>query len=214
MLCGGFSMKLVLLMTLSCLMSCAFMPQRSYLAEMEHDDSSFFEPRKDFNVIPGDEGISWRSDEDWRARTPADEFQLKNEREKKVMENHLRKLEAAQSEGAKKHYDQIKKHLPSTSEKIYFLSLRGRVEREEYLSARGIETDSRPLIGRAIASQGALSLGMSKADVESSWGAPVRVDFAGNPQLENERWVYHADGAAKYIFFESGKVGGWMSASE
>lgn len=208
-------MKMALIiLSLTLITSCAFVPERSHLAEMEHDDSTFFEPRKDFNVIPGDEGISWRTDEVWRARTPADETQLKSEREQRVLDNHLRKLESAQSEGALKHYEQIKPHLATTSERIYFLGLRGRVEREEYLSARGISADASPLVSRSIASQGILNLGMSKSDVQASWGEPIRVDFAGNPQLENERWVYHANGAAKYIYFESGRVGGWTSASE
>ncbi len=208
-------MKLIfVILSLIIFTSCAFVPQRSYLAEMEHDDSTFFEARRDFNVIPGDEGISWRTDDVWKARTPADESQLKSEREQRVMENQLRKLEVAQSEGAQKHYEQIKSHLPTTSERIYFLSLRGRVEREEYLSARGINADAAPQVNRSIASQGILNLGMSKNDVQSSWGEPVRVEFAGNPQLENEKWVYQANGAAKYIYFESGRVGGWTSASE
>lgn len=210
-------MKSLLLISLSTLLaSCSFIPQRSFLAEMEHDDSTFFEPRKDFNVIPGDEGISWRTDDVWRARTPKDDFTLKSEREERAMLNHLRKLEGEQSDGAKEHYDKIKKHLPTASEKIYFLSLRGRVEREEYLAARGIDEASQPFskLGRSIASMQSLNLGMSKPEVEASWGEPERVDFAGNPTLENERWVYQADGAAKYIFFESGRVGGWMSASE
>jgi len=90
------------LLALSLFTSCAFVPDRSYLAEMEHDDSSFFEPRKDFNVIPGDEGISWRTDDVWRARTPVDDSQLKSEREQRVFENQLRKLEAAQSDGDQK----------------------------------------------------------------------------------------------------------------
>ncbi|MCE3011791.1 MAG: DUF2845 domain-containing protein [Proteobacteria bacterium] len=204
----------LIILSLTLITSCAFVPERSHLAEMEHDDSTFFEPRKDFNVIPGDEGISWRTDEVWRARTPADETQLKSEREQRVLDNHLRKLESAQSEGALKHYEQIKPHLATTSERIYFLGLRGRVEREEYLSARGISADTSPLVSRSIASQGILNLGMSKSDVQASWGEPIRVDFAGNPQLENERWVYNANGAAKYIYFESGRVGGWTSASE
>ena len=88
------------------------------------------------------------------------------------------------------------------------------MEREGYLSARGISGDAAPVVSRSIASQGILNLGMTKSDVQASWGEPIRVDFAGNPQLENERWVYHANGAAKYIYFESGRVGGWTSASE
>jgi hypothetical protein len=204
----------LIILFFSLMTSCAFVPERSYLAEMEHDDSTFFEPRKDFSVIPGDEGISWRTDEVWRARTPADESQLKSEREQRVLDNHLRKLESAQSEGALKHYEQIKPHLATTSERIYFLGLRGRVEREEYLSARGISSNAVPLVSHSVASQGNLNLGMTKNDVQANWGEPLRVDIAGNPQLENERWVYHSNGAAKYVYFELGRVGGWTSASE
>ena len=54
-------------------------------------------------------------------------------------------------------------------------------------------------------------LNMTKEDVISSWGRPDRVDIAGKPSYENERWVYRRDGAVKYIYFEAGKVGGWTT---
>ena len=40
-------------------------------------------------------------------------------------------------------------------------------------------------------------------------GKPMRVEIAGNPRYENERWLYRMNGASKYIYFESGQVQGW-----
>ena len=51
--------------------------------------------------------------------------------------------------------------------------------------------------------------GMSKSDVMNNWGEPRRVEIAGNPSFENERWLYSVNGATKYIYFESGRVQGW-----
>ena len=55
---GYFIMSFILL---SSLISCtAFMPNRSYLSEMEQEsDSSFFRPEKDFPVMAGDNGRYW-----------------------------------------------------------------------------------------------------------------------------------------------------------
>jgi hypothetical protein len=50
---------------------------------------------------------------------------------------------------------------------------------------------------------------MSKTQVLQSWGEPARVDIAGNPSNENERWLYSMNGASKYIYFEAGEVQGW-----
>jgi len=205
---------LALLFTLP-LAACSLTPNRSYLAEMEDDDSAFFQPREDFPVIPGDTGRSWRTQKDWQRRTPASETSRLREREEVSLENELAKLESAQSEGAANHYQQYRAKLGSTSERIYFLQLKSKTEREEYLSSRGMLTDNAvmPFEHQWATAQGELLLGMSKDDVEESWGRPERVDVAGNPTYENERWMYRRDGAAKYIFFESGRVGGWSSAS-
>lgn len=205
---------LALLVTLP-LAACTLVPNRSYLAEMEDDDSAFFQPREDFPVVPGDTGRSWRTQKDWQRRTPASETSRMREREEVALENELAKLESAQSEGAANHYQQYRARLGSTSERIYFLQLKSKTEREEYLSSRGMLTDAAvmPFEHQWATQQGELLLGMSKDDVEESWGRPERVDVAGNPTYENERWMYRRDGAAKYIFFESGRVGGWTSAA-
>ncbi len=209
-------MKSILLLVLTLpLAACSLVPNRSYLAEMEDDDSAFFQPREDFPVVPGDSGRSWRTQKDWQRRTPASETSRLREREEESLENELAKLESAQSEGAANHYQQYRAKLGSTSERIYFLQLKSKTDREEYLSSRGMltETAVMPFEHQWATAQGELLLGMSKTDVEESWGRPDRVDFAGNPTYENERWMYRRDGAAKYIFFESGRVGGWSSAS-
>lgn len=209
-------MKSILFLVLTLpLAACSLVPNRSYLAEMEDDDSAFFQPREDFPVVPGDSGRSWRTQKDWQRRTPASETSRLREREEVSLENELAKLESAQSEGAANHYQQYRAKLGSTSERIYFLQLKSKTDREEYLSSRGMltETAVMPFEHQWATAQGELLLGMSKTDVEESWGRPDRVDFAGNPTYENERWMYRRDGAAKYIFFESGRVGGWSSAS-
>ncbi len=205
--------RIIFLLATLVLTSCALVPNRSYLAEMEDDDSAFFQPREDFPVVPGDTGRSWRTQKDWQRRTPASETSRLREREEISLENELAKLESAQSEGAANHYQQYRARLGSTSERIYFLQLKSKTEREEYLSSRGMlaETAVMPFEHQWATQQGELLLGMSKTDVEESWGRPERVDVAGNPTYENERWTYRRDGAAKYIFFESGRVGGWTS---
>lgn len=210
-------MKRILFLVLTLpLAACSLVPSRSYLAEMEDDDSAFFQPREDFPVVPGDTGRSWRTDQDWNRRTPASETTRLREREERSLENELAKLESAQSEGAAAHYQQYRARLGSTSERIYFLQLKSKTDREEYLSSRGLLTDTAavmPFEHQWAVQQGELALGMSKDDVEESWGRPERVDVAGNPSYENERWMYRRDGAAKYIFFENGRVGGWNSAA-
>jgi hypothetical protein len=198
------------------LVACTMVPNRSYLAEMEHNDDAFFQPREDFPVVPGDTGRSWRTEKAWQRRTPASETTRLREREDRSLENELARLESAQSEGAATHYQQYRAKLATTSERIYFLQLKSKADREQYLSSRGflVETAAvMPFEHHWAAQQGELLPGMSKEDVQESWGRPERVDFAGNPTYENERWMYRRDGAAKYIFFESGRVGGWTSVA-
>jgi hypothetical protein len=202
--------------------SCAgFGHQRSYLAEMEYDDSTIFQPRTDFPVIPGDEGISWRTDELWRQRIPASEEERYQDRQQQTLKKQLKDLENAQSASARKHYERYKSFLPTDSEKIYFLSLANRRERETYLAARGVDESSQLRSSHSQpdmqdlnpAAVSPLSLGMPKQALLEHWGSPEQVDFAGDPQHENERWLYRRNGAAKYIYLESGRVAGWTSAA-
>lgn len=186
---------------------------RTFLAEMEQDDSTFFEPRNDFPVVAGDTGRDWRTDKEMRARTPAGMQDVEESRTSRYLRSELRSLEEGQSEEALEFYEQHKQKFGSTSEKIYFLKLPHR-ERKDYLISRGfIEEPKVPLYTSnekdfAVKHQDIL-LGMTKNDVLTSWGKPVQVDVAGNPRNENERWLYKMNGASKYIYFESGQVEGW-----
>lgn len=206
---------LILLTSLLAVTSCALTPQRSYLAEMEHDDESLFEAGRDFPVVPGDTGRSWRAKKEWKKRIPASQAAQLREREKRSLEEDLKRLESKQSEGELAQYKKYRTQLGSTSERIYFLQIKGKKERDDYLASRGLIESQELMPGErfwATQSQEIL-VGMSKNDVEASWGRPERVDVAGNPHYENERWLYRRDGAVKYIYFEGGRVGGWSTAS-
>lgn len=202
------SMLAVLTLVFTC--ACSLAPHRSYLSEMEEDDSSLFEPRKDFVVVPGDTGRDYRSAQEWKRRIPASESMRRREREEQAIEQDLVRLENAQSEAAARHYRQFRARLGSTSERIYFLQLPSHAEREEYLAARGLVTES-PVLPQErhwAAQQSEVVVGMTKEDVLESWGSPDRVDVAGNPRNENERWRYNRNGAVRYIFIEGGVVEG------
>ena len=54
-----------------------------------------------------------------------------------------------------------------------------------------------------------LFVGMTKGAVRRSWGPPIRVEFAGNPRQENEKWTFYHGKSRKNVFFESGIVQGW-----
>ena len=55
-----------------------------------------------------------------------------------------------------------------------------------------------------------LSMGMSKDEVMRRWGQPMRIEHAGNPRLENERWLYRVAGQDRQVYFASGRVDGWI----
>lgn len=206
------SLPLFILLTLP--VGCAqFHTGRSFLAEMENDDTRFFEPRNDFPVVAGDTGRDWSTDKEMRARTPASEHDLANDLHSRSLMRELRSLEQSQSEDSLEFYDKHKHQLATTSEKIYFLKLPPH-DRREYLMTRGFieepKTQMFSLQQRSIAMKKQdILMGMSKNDVLESWGKPLRVEIAGNPRNENERWLYNMNGSSKYIYFESGQVGGW-----
>lgn len=204
-----------LLLPLTLLTSCSDLKiGTTYLSEMEHDDGRFFSPSEDFPVMAGDSGQNWLSEKERRLRTPASAERMEEDRKTKILKAELRGLESLQSEESVKFYEKYKLGLPTTSEKIYFLKLPPS-ERREYLITKGIISETKPAFTerermRAIDNQD-IALGMSKQDVIMSWGRPVRVEVAGNPRYENERWLYRNTNrnSTKYIYFESGQVQGW-----
>jgi hypothetical protein len=201
--------NLVFLILIMGLSSCSqFMTHRDYVAEMERDDSSFFNPRVDFPVVAGDTGRDWESTSDRKNRTPASVDEIQDNKSRRFLTQELRKLEGQQSDNALEQYEKNKHHFKTTSEKIYFLKL-SQFERKDYLASRGfIKEESSPRQIFAMRDSNVAS-GMSKSQVMENWGQPNRVEVAGNPSYENERWLYSVNGATKYIYFESGVVRGW-----
>lgn len=197
--------SLFLLSTVSC---SQFLSQRSYLAEMENNGSSFFNPQDDFPVVGGDTGRVGETAQERKRRTPLSE----NSQDRRFLKQELKRLEAKESDDELAFYEGQKRLLSTTSEKIYYLKL-SPSERREYLASRGFISPERALASkhgeRSGSGQSDISSGMSKTDVVNSWGEPVRVEVAGNPSFENERWLYKLHGASKYIYFESGRVEGW-----
>jgi len=199
----------LLFMTQSC---SQMMPHRDYLSEMDQDDSSYYQPHKDFPVMAGDTGKVWESKAERRRRTPASASEMQERRSQTYLQDELRQLEGRQSEGQFELYEKYRQQLGSVSERIYFLKL-PVYERKEYLLSRGlIKTEPRTYLQteqQLAQRNNSVSLGMSKNEVMNSIGEPQRIEVAGNPSYENERWVYGRNGASKYIYFESGRVEGW-----
>lgn len=194
------------------LMGCSLATNRTYLTEMEHDDSGYFTPQEDFPVVAGDTGKYEMSDKERRKRTPSSLADQASERNRRSLDRELKSLESGQSEEALNFYLKYKHQLATTSERIYFLKLPHR-DRRDYLESRGIIEAQGPVYTphekMFAARQSDILLGMSKDEVMGSWGRPLQVEVAGNPSYENERWLYNVNGATKYIYFESGRVEGW-----
>lgn len=185
------------------LISCSHLPGgRTYMAQMSREDGRLFEPHRDFPVVAGDSGTWGYSEEVRRLRTPAS-LEEKEEHELSVaLKWELRDLEAKQSKEAYAAYEKYSRHFETISERIYYLRLPYH-ERYSYLESRGIVTPS------TFSFSGNVSLGMDKDQVISVLGRPQRVEIAGNPSFENERWLYAEQGAPSYVYFEGGKVEGW-----
>lgn len=209
------SARFLILFSLFAFTGCAELyTGRSYLSEMEQDDSRFFNPRQDFPIVAGDSGRDWMSESERRQRTPASTEDVSENMASRALKSELRTLEGMQTEESLEMYQSHLKSLPTVSDRIYFLKL-PQHERRDYLISRGaIEEAKRPTFpeyqqrkpgGRS----SDVLLGMNKEDVLASLGKPMRVEVAGNPRNENERWLYRMNGYQKYIYFESGRVEGW-----
>jgi hypothetical protein len=80
-----------------------------------------------------------------------------------------------------------------------------------------IETGRRPAndplaaVRRAIETRDVV-IGMSRREVEESWGEPLQREIAGSGNLGNERWTYgsrYSLSASRVIIFQNGRVAGW-----
>lgn len=223
-----FNCKLLILLIIGAsLSSCAFLDHRDYSDEMEFSfDGPMFEPNRDFMIVAGDSGRDYRSDSEIRGRTPATAKNAEDYRHDASLQRELTYLESKLSPEEFDFHREIRDQIGNVSQQIYFLRLRSW-EQKEYLKSRGIasdfirtsnlvphEPDRNSYQSRSFASANYpkihdVVLGMRKDDVMQNWGRPDRMDVAGDPRLENERWAYRRDGTVKYIYFESGRVEGW-----
>ncbi len=196
------------------LTSCSgFLPDRSFIEEMNRESDPYFVAGRDFKVVGGDSGEAYRSKEEIQKRTPSSERNREKMKEEESIRVELEQKEADIPEEYLEQYSKDKKYLPSDSDKLYYLSL-SLSERANYISTKKADWQEdqgkgQDFIQKHSVHSKELYLGMSKSQVMQAWGKPSRVDVAGNPRNQNERWVFFEDGSAKQIFFESGRVGGW-----
>lgn len=210
-----FTFKALLLTTVVALSSsCALMlPDRSFIEQMEREDGGMFSPGRDFPVVSGDTGEVRRSAEEVRMRTPSSARSMIQNRESESLAEELRSKEESLQDYELDRYARDRKFLQTDSDKLYYLSLDSE-ERKIYVASKKEdlrdELDNKKNMFKRRSVHGSeLYLGMAKDDVVSAWGKPARVEIAGNPANQNERWSFLEDGSIKQVYFESGRVHGW-----
>ena len=205
-----------ILLVASIASSCAGFDHRDYSEVMEGhatQDLTFL-PHIDFPVVSGDEGDYGGGIDVIIARTPG----YKNEKKVTSHEESLRaeliKLEQGLDESHQSDYLKYRSKFDSDSARIYYLGLREPREKYRYLKTIGLvkETPNQSYSAgdRSIAGlSNDIVFGMNKKDVKRIWGEPVRIDYSGQKNQENERWAYRRDESVKFIYFDGGKVEGW-----
>ena len=194
----------------------ALLEQRSYIDEMERESDGFFVAGRDFPVTNGDTGEAFRSRAEIKRRTPASTRSKEIEKEKSSLEQELQEKVAQLYDESLQNYYRDTKYLESDSERLYYLSMSGS-ERTEYINTKitdladeeTLKGDSREFLKRRSVHSRPIAQGMTKDDVMELWGKPTRVEVAGHPKFENERWSFFEGSTVKFIYFESGKVQGW-----
>lgn len=205
--------NLTLLLILLLIASCGSL-ERSFVDQMDRESEGVFVPGKDFPVMGGDTGAAFRSKEEIGMRTPASErSQTRTKNTASIRQELAAREEALQGEEEIDQYRKDQRFLPSDSDKLYYLSLQGE-ERARYINTKKEDSIEDKKGGKDIVAKhsvhgSALYLGMDKEQVVKIWGRPSKVDIAGNPKQQNERWSFVEDGNVKQVYFEGGKVEGW-----
>lgn len=209
--------KLLIIIFCLSLMSCTHLFEgRSFITEMDRETDSFLVPGRDFRTISGDSGRAYRSAEEIMERTPANYRSKEDYEYQRSLMNELEWRENQLSETEMTRYRQLGAYLPSESEKIYYLSL-SRYERESYIQSKSLQTERNARAPASVKNHSlfntvettSIALGMNKDRVLGVFGHPNRVDVAGNPAHENERWAFVENGRVRYVYFEAGVVQGW-----
>lgn len=203
-------LSVVLVISTSC---SSFMPDRSFIEEMNRESDPFLQAGRDFPVVSGDTGEAYRSREEVKQRTPSSERARQQKREVESIKQELENKEADIPEEYLEQYSKDKKYLPSDSDKLYYLS-QSLEDRAEYIKVKSQDMSedlgkNQDFVQKRSVHAGEVYLGMAKSQVVQVWGKPTRVEIAGNPKHQNERWSFVEDGSVKQIYFESGKVHGW-----
>lgn len=204
--------SLLSLVALTAITGCGTL-DRSYIAQMEQDDSRFFMAGRDFPVMSGDTGNPYRTKEEIKKRTPASVREQKAQKEELSLKQELAQKEESMSEFEMAEYARDSKYLPSESDKLYYLSLSDS-EKAVYIQTKKDEYNQDHGAGKDLAKERSIHapeiyLGMSKDEVIQKWGRPTRIQIAGNPKYQNELWLFSEDGSYRQVFFESGRVNGW-----
>ncbi|MEA9355368.1 hypothetical protein SHI21_04115 [Bacteriovorax sp. PP10] len=209
----NFTFKAFLLVTtMSLTSSCALMlPDRSFIDEMDRE--SMYSPGRDFPVVAGDTGDMRISKEELKSRTPSSERARHLNKEAASIEQELIQKEDQMDEVERERYAMDKKFLQTDSDKLYYLSL-GQFDRSSYIDTKKSDLKDdlergRNMVQKRSIHGNELFLGMDKSEVVEIWGKPARVEIAGNPANQNERWSFREDGNVRQVYFEGGKVQGW-----
>ncbi len=171
-----------------------------------------FIPGNDYFLMNGDDTPPAKTIDELQQNAPSLSKKNSNQKwEYRTLNQELQELEEQLTDHEYNHYQKHKNKLPRLSDKIYFLKLKGLRAKDEYLYRKGHVEDflqNSPQEMQAIRDR-EIVLGMTKQNVIESWGQPVKVDFAGDPRHENERWAFFYYGKIRYVYFENGRVRGW-----
>ena len=211
---SSFFKLLLVFTTVISLSSCALMlPDRSFIEEMERQNDPFYDPGKDFPVVSGDEGSPYRSRDDINKRTPSSARSIKLNRESASLKDELQDKEEGLDDYEREKYLKNRKYLISDSDKLYYLSLSPHEQNAYISSVKSDISSEQDLKNNMVAKRSIhakeIFIGMAKTDVVDAWGKPAKVEIAGNPSNQNERWSFVEDGSVKQVYFEAGKVQGW-----
>lgn len=210
-------MHLLIIFSTLLLQSCALLySERTFMDEMSQEDTRFFKPGVDFQTMPGDVVEQTETYTMINERTPMSEKQ----KEKFLQYNSI-KLELMTKENKlnSEEYDEYKRNerfFANDSEKIYYLNLSPQ-EKKQYVSIFKREFSDEEknsstlgiITNRNKDDDQSLTQGMNKNSILDKWGKPDRIDIAGNPRNENERWIYNINNKPKVIYLENGLVQGW-----
>ena len=196
--------------------SCAFMmDHRTFIEQMNNDNHSFFTPETDFPVVSGDSGQIAPNNSELRKRTPASKIEQTQDNYDLSLKEELMAQEAKLSNQDYQKYLADSKYLEHISEKLYYLNL-PKDERSIYVRSKvpqgpvvGVRKKLSEMFVLKNIEQKEIYVGMEKDLVIDSLGRPGRVEVAGNPRYENERWAYVETNTVRFVYFEGGKVIGW-----